>query len=100
MPPLNFMTATRCWLRASSECRVVISGVRQFHRKSSLAAMLAPPPPVPPPAGFILTAVAAAPPPLPPKSFGAPRIFEIGFDMALPVLERPSGGTGDFLGHT
>ena len=84
----------------------MISGVRQFHRKSSsssLAAMLAPPPPVPPvpPAGFILTAVAAAPPPpLPPKSFGAPRIFEIGFDMALPVLERPSGGTGDFKGHT
>ena len=81
----------------------MISGVRQFHRKSSssssLAAMLAPPPPVPP-AGFILTAVADAPPPLPPKSFGAPRIFEIGFDMALPVLERPSGGTGDFKGHT
>ena len=60
--------------------------------------MLAPPPPVPP-AGFILTA-AAAPPPLPPKSFGAPRIFEIGFDMALPVLEWPSVGGGCFLGHT
>ena len=44
----------------------------------------------------------APPPALPPKSFGAPRIFEIGFDMALPVVERPSGGggLGSFLGHT